>query len=612
MLDCKRNRLDYGELLRPPDGYRFEQAVATTYSADLSTLLSLPIALVFAHTLEGDVAETRFQLLDAIKRFASQATIYHQKGQLHVPTKLSFLHAFLEDALVDVLPNDAFTAFHPKIWIIKYVERENDSSSLFRVLVLSRNLTFDRSWDVAACVEGCPGEKIRESNRPLADFVRWLHGQHPIPGVEGFLDGLMRTNFSVEYPFEKLRFLPMGIPGYPGSTLIPSSAQKTLVISPFLHESTLRRLCEVSKSRPILFGQRHEMEKLSQGILENLEPYCLSDLVVDGEFQESADENASDLQHQNLHAKLFIFEELDQTRWLLGSANATEAGLERNIEFMIEMGGTSSPIRIKPCHRELVGEEIGDGAFVPFDLSQGGKDASEEADRQRQARLFEHALLQANIHGRVERTQSGQNFDLHLYLDLVRIPKQRNTFLFVQPLAAKQRFSPQSLTPGQVEKHVFQNIGELEISRFVQFSIESPKGELQHEFLVKIPIVGFPDDRLDNILRKVIDTQDKFFQYLGFLLDENPSKEDLLGQVDQNAGHNSSQENGAAGIWVDLPVFERLLLAASRSPRKLADVDEIVRRLANPGEDGTTVVPNEFLIFWEAFRSAIPEKQKQS
>lgn len=608
MLDSKRNRLDYGELLRPPDGYRFEQAVATTYSGDLGTLLSLPIALIFAHTLEGDVTENRFQLLDAIKRFASQATIYHQKGQLHVPSKLSFLHAFLEDALVAVLPNDAFTAFHPKVWIIKYVERANDASCLFRVLVLSRNLTFDRSWDVAACVEGSPGEKIRETNRPLADFVRWLHEQHPIPGVNGFLDELMRTSFPVEYPFEKLRFRPMGIPGYLGSTLVPSSARKTLVISPFLHESTLRSLCEASQSRPLLFGQRHEMEKLSQGMLENLEPYCLSDLVVDGEYLESADEAASDLQHQNLHAKLFIFEELNQTRWLLGSANATEAARERNIEFMIEMTGISSPIRIKPRHRELVGEETGAGPFVPFDLSQGGKDVSEEVERQRLARLFEFALLQANIHGRVERTESGKNFDLHLDLDLVHIPKQQNTFLYVQPLAAKQRFSRQSLTPGLVEKHVFQNIDELEISRFVQFSIESPKGELQHEFLVKIPIAGLPNDRLDSILRKVIDTQDKFFQYLGFLLDENPSKEDLLARADHDTGHNSSQENGAAGFWVNLPVFERLMLAASRSPRKLADVDEIVRRLVNSGEDGTTVVPNEFLSFWEAFRAVIPEK----
>ncbi len=234
MLDCKHNRLDYGELLRPPEGYRFEQAVATTYSADLGTLLSLPIALVFSHTLEGDLTETRFQLLDAIKRFSKQATIYHQKGQLHVPAKLNFLHAFLEDALVPVLPADAFAAFHPKIWIVKYVAREDDAAALIRVLVLSRNLTFDRSWDVAASVEGVPGQRPDEANKPLVDFVNWLDRLHPIPGIESLSDSLMRTNFSVKYPFEKLSFCPMGIPGYPGEQLFPSKARKTLVISPFL------------------------------------------------------------------------------------------------------------------------------------------------------------------------------------------------------------------------------------------------------------------------------------------------------------------------------------------------------------------------------------------
>jgi hypothetical protein len=48
MLDVKRNRLDYGRLLIPPEGFTLRQAVATTYSVDLDTLLSIPIALYYA------------------------------------------------------------------------------------------------------------------------------------------------------------------------------------------------------------------------------------------------------------------------------------------------------------------------------------------------------------------------------------------------------------------------------------------------------------------------------------------------------------------------------------------------------------------------------------
>src|SRR4051794_34374684 len=127
MLDCKRNRLDYGELLKPPEGYRLDRAVAATYSADLGTLLSIPVALVYAQTMEGDISDARFQLLDAIKQFSSRVKIYHQKGQLHKPAKLNWLYAYLEDALAPILPADAFASFHPKLWVIRYSPAESSS-----------------------------------------------------------------------------------------------------------------------------------------------------------------------------------------------------------------------------------------------------------------------------------------------------------------------------------------------------------------------------------------------------------------------------------------------------------------------------------------------------
>ncbi|MDF1659766.1 MAG: hypothetical protein P1U58_19290, partial [Verrucomicrobiales bacterium] len=185
MLDCRRDRLDYGEQLQPPAGYRLDRAVAATYSADLGALLSIPVALVYAQTMEGDLSGARFQLLKAIEEFSSRVRVYHQEGQLHVPQKLNWLYAHLEDALAPILPDDAFTAFHPKVWVIRFSPDEKEEGgegdtakpSRFRVIVLSRNLTFDRSWDVAATLDGETGGAIQEANQPIVDFVRWLHGQ---------------------------------------------------------------------------------------------------------------------------------------------------------------------------------------------------------------------------------------------------------------------------------------------------------------------------------------------------------------------------------------------------------------------------------------------------
>ena len=58
------------------------------------------------------------------------------------------LFSFLEEMVVQALPKNSTGAFHPKVWVLRY-RREDEA--MLRVLVLSRNLTFDKSWDTAAC-----------------------------------------------------------------------------------------------------------------------------------------------------------------------------------------------------------------------------------------------------------------------------------------------------------------------------------------------------------------------------------------------------------------------------------------------------------------------------
>ncbi len=144
MLDVKRNRLDYGRLLIPPEGFTLRQAVATTYSVDLDTLLSIPIALYYAQTLEGDLQGKDVQLIRAIQHTARLLTVYHQEGQVRVPHAAKEIYAYFEDALAPILPSDAFTSFHPKTWVLRYESQDIPGDLVYRLIVLSRNLTFDR------------------------------------------------------------------------------------------------------------------------------------------------------------------------------------------------------------------------------------------------------------------------------------------------------------------------------------------------------------------------------------------------------------------------------------------------------------------------------------
>jgi hypothetical protein len=48
-----------------------------------------------------------------------------------------------------------------------------------RLVMMSRNLTRDRSWDVALQLEGEETEKNQGGNQPLVDLIDWMPGRKP-------------------------------------------------------------------------------------------------------------------------------------------------------------------------------------------------------------------------------------------------------------------------------------------------------------------------------------------------------------------------------------------------------------------------------------------------
>ena len=72
MLHPKKNRIDYGEQLIPPDGYELARAVGTSYSLDLEALMILPVALFYAQKLDGTTDDLRYDMLDAITKAADK------------------------------------------------------------------------------------------------------------------------------------------------------------------------------------------------------------------------------------------------------------------------------------------------------------------------------------------------------------------------------------------------------------------------------------------------------------------------------------------------------------------------------------------------------------
>src|SRR3546814_20080883 len=60
------------------------------------------------------------------------------------------------------------------MWALRYKPLHQEDPPRLRLLILSRNLTRDRSWDISLILDGVGTKSPQAVNRPLSDFVRGL------------------------------------------------------------------------------------------------------------------------------------------------------------------------------------------------------------------------------------------------------------------------------------------------------------------------------------------------------------------------------------------------------------------------------------------------------
>ncbi len=171
-------RLQLGEALRPPPGARLVTAVGTTYTLDLNALLAVPAALA-THPVDdrpdGDdaAAADPVALLESVRRHAECVTMFCQAGGIRVPPRGRPVFAWLEESVIERwAPGGG--VFHPKTWTLEY---EGDGGLAHRFVCLSRNTTFDSSWDTVVRLDSRPEGSALQGDAdggPLAGFIRAL------------------------------------------------------------------------------------------------------------------------------------------------------------------------------------------------------------------------------------------------------------------------------------------------------------------------------------------------------------------------------------------------------------------------------------------------------
>jgi len=338
MLDPNQ-RLLLTQAFRAPVGYKLDFAVATTFSLDLMTLLASTLHL---SVLGDDRPLTDFQnsvmLLESLRRSADRLAVFCEDSQTCVPKTPHVLYSLLERVVLPVKPPLGGT-FHPKLWALRF-QRPGEKPVL-RAVVLSRNLTNDRSWDITLAVEGTPTGRQWRSNEGLRALLASLPDMNPStpPALKARVLELAAQLHSAEWQlpeeFDELRFLLLGLNGKGWS---PQPSQRLAVISPFVSATALEKLSKSTRDPVLLVSRSEELDALGDSGRRAFRQLLM--LKDTAESEDAEDISAEPEALRGLHAKVYISEDGPNTTIAIESANATNAALDgRNIEFIAELMG---------------------------------------------------------------------------------------------------------------------------------------------------------------------------------------------------------------------------------------------------------------------------------
>ena len=281
------------DLLRPPSGYTLDLAVLTTYTLDLEALLALPLSVV-SETEGGleDLLADPLLLLEALRRAGERIQLFVDRSGIAIPRAARELYSMLE-ASVHPVRAPGGGVFHPKVWVARFKPREPGSATaagraegrqdgaddrpLLRVAVLTRNLTFDRSWDVALASEAHPDlEGLSEPSQPLADLIRALPDlattsvpTDSIARVRTLADQVGRARFPAPPGFfeDPIRFHVVGLHGARAPWRPISDGRRTLAIAPFVNRTGLQAVRGPASGKARLVSLQSELDKLPDDAL---------------------------------------------------------------------------------------------------------------------------------------------------------------------------------------------------------------------------------------------------------------------------------------------------------------------------------------------------------
>ena len=597
------------ELIRPPGRYRLDFAVLTTYTLDLEALLVLPLS-VLAHPDGGleELLADPLRLHQAIRDAGDRVHAFVDEKGIAVPRGARSLYSMLESSVHPVRAPNRGT-FHPKVWVARFTAVDDASEDLLRVAVLSRNLTFDRSWDVALASEAPLRSRRRvAASRPLHDFLLALPqlatGRIPrgiVERVTALADQVTRTAFPAPHGFESpIEFHAIGLTRGRRTWSPPTSGHRTLAVAPFVNRTGLDAVGRLGGNDRILVSRQEELDKLSDDALAVWkEKFVLSD-TAQGEVEDgpvdTARPNVGDpgtrtkSRPWGLHAKMIAVEHGWHVTWSVGSANLTGAAFTgSNVEMMASVTGKKGGAGGSGIHHFL------DGGFRQLCVPYRRVEQEAEDPRVTDARARLEAARDALVDADLRATCVSEGDFWTLTIDGGVVPSGDDVEVAAWPVSLAE---DQAL---RLPEPLRWRLPVARLTAFIGFRLSVPvRGAEDIRMTLRLPAEGMPADRMHQILRTLLDSPEKFLRFLRALLG---GLDAVLGWAEGTGEGDGPASWGIGGDGGET-LLDDLVRTASRDPARLEPVRRLIDDLRQTDE-GRRIVPDELFAVWTAVEEAL-------
>jgi len=623
------------EALRPPAGMRLDTAVGTSFTLNLQAVLLAPVSFAVFGAQTGTEGSDPLALLEAVRRHASSITIFAQAGAITAPHSYQPTLAWLEESVVPVRPPKGHL-FHPKVWALRFVNAEaagqsesppDNGAELHRLLVMSRNLTFDRSWDTIVVLDGTDTGVEQPESKKTADFIRSLANTAVVPisekrkaDIDDLADSISRIRWETPEGIDAVYLWPMGRGVEPKPDF---TGNRSLVISPFISADGLAQLTATGTDH-LLVSRPESMDGVGADGLTSFETTFVLDSDALPATGDEAIENEPETEPtasvvaaegvgrayepigtglHGLHAKAYVVERGKNTHLFTGSTNATWAGLNGGVEFLVELVAKRRNLSIDSVlgvdTKAAGGEASLRNMLRPYRPSD--PEPVESTDLERLTYRLESALQRlAEVAFTVELHAEEESDSYRLHFTAEGIPRIADgVTVSLRPSSLGTGASdPVTIAEGTLDT----DGGTVSLQGITSFLVLTASAELDGTevsaaTLVNAELIGAPRDRMAKLLSAQLANKADVIRYLLFLLHDLTDSAEIDAVLEAAGGKGFFGGNGS-GLDAQVPLFEAMLRCLASGGSALTHIGDLLDDLHSSPESRLKIPVGLEEIYW--------------